>query len=540
MPVESLYERTLAAGGRPPAARPPRASAAVVPWRRAAERVEVFWLKRSSELRFMGGWYAFPGGGLDRADRRLGLAGEPAGAAGAPPASAMPPAVLAGVDELGPVLPEGLTACAVRELFEETGVWPGAERWPAGRRRWLSAARRRLLAGELGFAELVAEAPAAPDPSRLVYAGRWLTPPLGPLRFDNRFFLLEWDRALPLQPEVIPGEAELGEWIDPAVALDRWRAGELLTAPPILHLLDVLASAGPESGLSRLREPVEANLGPHRRVEFSPGVVLFPLPTPTLPPATHTNTYLLGTRQAVLVDPGCPDEGELERLVEALEAAHARLGRRVVAIWLTHHHRDHVGGVEWLRRRLGCPVLCHRDTARRLEPLGIAADGELIDGQRVELGDDPPFTLRVVHTPGHAPGHLCFFEEHRRTLVAGDMVAGLGTLVIDPPDGDMELYLASLDRLAKLEPRVIFPAHGPVLAQAVAHLRGYRRHRLWREGRVLDAWRSGLRRPAEMLAAVYPDLAEGAGPLAERQIEAHLIRLAALGRLEPAPAGGGS
>ncbi len=122
-------------------------------------------------------------------------------------------------------------------------------------------------------------------------------------------------------------------------------------------------------------------------------------------------------------------------------------------------------------------------------------------------------------------------------LIAGDMVAGLGTIVIDPPEGDMEDYLRSLERLRKLEPTVLFPAHGPVLVDGATHLQAYLRHRRWREGRVLRAWREGARQPAEMLPSVYPDLAPEARPLAERQIVAHLERLRRAGELAPAADG---
>ncbi len=526
MSEPGLYERTLAAGGALPPPRPPRASAATVLWRRAAGGLEVFWVRRARTMAFMGGWYAFPGGGLGRADSRLRLAGAPAGLGVGPPGAGIPEGVLEGVGELGPELVPGLAVCAVRELFEETGVLPLDGPPPAG----LAPARRELLAGETSFADLVGALGLEIAADRLLYAGRWLTPPLGPMRFDNRFFLLEWDDPS-WGPVLEGGEAELGEWIEPRRALDRWRRAELLAAPPILHILQVLAEDGPNAGIGRLLDPSEANLGPYRRLEFSTGVVMFPLAARTLPPASRTNTYLLGTGEAVLVDPGCPQEEELERLLAALTAARERLGRRVTAIWLTHHHPDHVGGLEWLRRRLDCPVRCHPLTAERLAERGITVDGALADGDRVELAGSPPFVLRVVHTPGHARGHLCFFEEHRRALVAGDMVAGFGTLVIDPPEGDMSDYLDSLDRLADLRPRFLFPAHGPVLDDAGAKLRGYSRHRLWREARVLEAWQRGRREPGEMLDEVYPDLAPAARPLAERQIVAHLVRLERLGQL---------
>ncbi len=520
----------LAEGHGLPETKPPRASAAVVLWRRTdGGDLEVFWLKRSESLPFMGGFFAFPGGGLSRRDISLSVEGSPVGVEAAPTAAGLPPAVTDGVADLGPILAPGLVACALRELFEETGILPV----PAGdaSRERLAEARRRLLAKEEDFQALLAAEGFELEAGSLVYAGRWLTPPLGPLRFDNRFFLLHWPREKWLQPEVLSGEAELGEWVRPADAVERWRRGELVSAPPILHILDVLAHQGPEEGLERLRLPVEANLGPFRRVEFRPGVLIFPLRTPTLPPAAYTNTFLLGTEEAVLVDPGTPFEREIAWLREGLEAVRQRLGRRISAIWLTHHHPDHIGGVAALREALEVPVLAHPETAERLAGRGIPVDGELADGQRIELAGDPAFPVRVVHTPGHARGHLCFLDETYGSVLAGDLVAGLGTIVIDPPEGNMSDYLDSLARLRELGPRAIFPAHGPMIVTAEAKLEEYIRHREWREERILEAWRTGLREPAAMLETVYDDVPKIAHPLAERQIVAHLERLEEMGRL---------
>ncbi len=537
-PEPSLYEQVLAAAGeaalpRPP---PPRPSAAVVLWRRiAADGIEVYWVLRSPEQPFMGGWHAFPGGALSRADLALPVTGEPRGMEGTDAVAGFPESLLDGVDDPQPDLVPGLAACALRELFEETGVLlaeellPGRGSGPAATADGLGDARRRLLAGE-PFHELIDELGLTPSAEPLVYAGRWLTPPFAPRRFDNRFFLIEWPPAAALQPAVVPGELAEGEWIDPAEACEQWRRGEVIAAPPILHLLRVLAEDGPEAGLGRLRRPVEADLGPYRRIEFRPGVLMFPLRTRTLPPADRTNAYLLGTRERVLIDPGAPFPDEIDRLRRAL-AALAAEGGRVSAIWLTHHHPDHVGGVEAMRRLLGVPVLAHPETALRLAARGIAVDGELADGQRVTLEGPEPFPVRVLYTPGHARGHLCFLDETGGSLIAGDVVAGLGTIVIDPPEGDMDDYLTTLERLAELAPATLFPAHGPPLLDAAAKLRGYVEHRLWREGKVLAAWNDGLRDTEAMLPVVYDDAPREAWPLAARQIEAHLVRLRRAGRI---------
>ena len=155
--------------------------------------LEVFWVRRARSMAFMGGWYAFPGGGLARADAGVELAGGPSGLGVGPPGAGIPERVLDGVGELGPEMAPGLAVCALRELFEETGVLPlsgGPPAGPGGGAAGAAGRRDHLRRGGRRSWRLQIAA------DRLVYAGRWLTPPLGPLRFDNRFFLLEWDGPL--------------------------------------------------------------------------------------------------------------------------------------------------------------------------------------------------------------------------------------------------------------------------------------------------------------------------------------------------------
>ena len=531
---KSLYEQVLASfdaeggagkgGVAPPGlapARPPRASGAVVLWRRAVAtgELEVYWVQRAEKLRFMGGWHAFPGGTLHRRDVEIPIDGEVQHAAGASATAAMPEGLLAGVDDLAPILAPGVVAAALRELFEEVGILLG----PAVDRA--EEARRGILDGELDAHDWAAETGLTFDAGELEYAGRWLTPPLGPMRFDNRFFLLEWPEDRAIQPSVIPGELSQGEWITPAEALARRERGDVFVAPPIRHILQVLAEDGPADGRRRLEEPFEANVGPFRRVEFRPGVLLFPLKTPTLPPATHTNTYVLGRRRAVVIDPGTPLEDDIGGLIAALTELRAE-GLDLEAIWLTHHHRDHVGAVEPVRAALDLPVCAHELAAEHLARMGISVDRYLSEGDRVDFGEaEDPFPVRVLHTPGHARGHLCFYDERFGSLISGDIVAGVGTIVIDPPEGNMRDYLATLERLEELAPTALFPGHGPTIRGAVAKLNQYRRHRLWREERVLKAWREGIEDPAEMIEKVYEDVPAVAHPLAVRQIMAHIEHL---------------
>ena len=504
----------------------------MVPWRRrggSSGPLEVYWIRRGKSLPFMGGWHAFPGGALDRQDEKLPLKGRPAGhhpearTAGLPDLDAA-----AGDADLAP----GILACAARELFEEAGILLGAGPGTPS----LEAFRLSVLDRRASFGDgLAAAGGGALDASRLVFAGRWLTPPFGAARFDNRFFLLEW-RPADGELSVAPPESEQGEWIEPAVALARLAAGDGIAAPPITHILRVLAEDGPERGLPRLLDTSEANLGPLRRIEFRPGIAMFPLAAATLPPSTHTNAFLVGGGDCVLVDPGSPFASENGKLIAALAAARSSLGRRVIEIWLTHHHPDHVAGVEPLRRALGVPVAAHPATAERLAARGIAVDRALADGERHMLAGDPALELVLHHTPGHARGHLAIEVRSANgagaaDLIGGDLVAAFGTIVIDPPEGDMDDYLASLERMRGRGFRTLLPAHGAPILDVDGKLDEYVHHRLERERQVLACWRAGARAPGEMLAEVYPDVPPAVHPLAERQIVAHLDRLRRRGEI---------
>lgn len=517
-----LYEQALAAAAGAPlvAAKPPRPSAAVVPWRRRDGRLEVFWVRRSEAVPFMPGWHAFPGGAVMRGDAELPVHGEPHELL-AP--SRIPAGSRLEGEAAGPDLAPGVVAAALRELWEETGVLPVMPTTAAEASPTTLDLPRDLDAAALAAA--LRDRGVALDASSLTWAGRWLTPPFAPLRFDNRFFLLHWPADRSPQPEVVAGELAEGEWLEPADALARWHAGDVLAAPPILHFLTVLAENGPEIGLPRLHDPAEADLGPFRRIEFRPGVVMVPLRTPTLPPATHTNAYLLGTGPAVLVDPGSPFPDEQAKLHAAVAAAGERLGRRVTEIWITHHHPDHVGGVAAAAAALAVPVVAHPATAERLAGAGIRVNAFFHDGELRELGDG--FQVRVLHTPGHARGHVSFLVEEDGTLLCGDLLSALSTIVIDPPEGSMADYLASLERCRELRPRFLFPAHGPVLRDGERVLAHLAEHRHAREARVLAAWQQGVRDPDAIVPLAYDEgeVPPPLRPIAARQVLAHLEHL---------------
>jgi ribonuclease/clavin/mitogillin len=257
------------------------------------------------------------------------------------------------------------------------------------------------------------------------------------------------------------------------------------------------------------------------------------LRTPTLPPATHTNTYLflgeageLGVVRVALVDPASPYPEEQARLDRAIETLLAT-GRELGEILLTHHHVDHVSGVAHLVERFGLPVAAHKETARLLGGrLGVTR--LLSDGERLPYGSRG---MRVLHTPGHAPGHLCFIDQSSGIGVVGDMVASVGTIIIEPEDGgDMSEYLDSLQRLRALELSCLLPAHGPPITDANARLDFYLAHRMEREAGIFNALDATPRPLRALVRSAYPDVSPEIYPLAERSLLAHLIRLERAGR----------
>lgn len=360
------------------------------------------------------------------------------------------------------------------------------------------------------------------DAAALRPAGHWITPPFSPIRFDTRFFLAEMPAG---QETSLPAGGELaeGEWIEPMQAIERWEAGRALMAPPVLHLLRACASSrDPSAWIAAATSGAEANGGEVRRIEMRRGVVLVPLRTPTLPPATHTNCYVVGAGPApVIVDPGADDENEA-RALENVLAALSREGRKPSRIAITHHHHDHVGGVERLRRALGIPVLAHPATRTALAERGITVTETATDGAALSTGEGAA-PVRVHFTPGHARGHLAFVEEGTRSLLSGDLILGLGTTIVDPPDGDMEDYMRSLEKLAGMPLASLFPGHGPVISRALDKIREYQAHREQREAQVLSALAGSVERTAEeIVAIVYTDVAPELHAFAARSVLAHL------------------
>ena len=275
--------------------------------------------------------------------------------------------------------------CASRELAEETGVHIPPHAWQA--------------------------------------AGERTTPPIYPVRFRTLFFAAELPggAVLPATPPS-PEEFETLAFAGPRVVLADWEAGTSLVPPPLLPILRLMTVRGSEdvAGIAKAIAATNHEEDRQPRIEFTPGTWVFPVRTRTLPPASCTNVWMPGGRRFLVIDPGSDEPGENARLLSVI-ARRVAEGGLVDAVVLTHHHRDHIGGAGTIAAALGVPLAAHPETLRRLPQLPGVVTRPLADGATIDLDG---MTLRAVLTPGHAPGHLAFFDDARRVLIAGTSSAG--------------------------------------------------------------------------------------------------------------------
>jgi glyoxylase-like metal-dependent hydrolase (beta-lactamase superfamily II) len=173
-------------------------------------------------------------------------------------------------------------------------------------------------------------------------------------------------------------------------------------------------------------------------------------------------------------------------------------------------------------------VWAHPLCAQRLG--GVTCARTLEDGAIIDLGGAG--LVRVVHTPGHTRDHLCLFAERSGSLLAGDMVSTVSTIIIDPPEGDLVDYLASLEKLQRLGARMLHPAHGQPTVRVSDTLRHFVEHRLFREEKTLAALAEEARGLGDLVKRVYDDVDAKVYPIAERNLLAGLLKLAREGRAE--------
>jgi glyoxylase-like metal-dependent hydrolase (beta-lactamase superfamily II) len=236
-----------------------------------------------------------------------------------------------------------------------------------------------------------------------------------------------------------------------------------------------------------------------------------------------TNTYLVGERELAVIDPGPEDTAHVRAILDAGAG-------RIRWILCSHTHLDHASSAATLKKATGAKIAAMAKAGTGSPPPGgehdvkLVLDQPLADGDAVELDG---FSLRAVHTPGHASNHLCFLLPETGMLFTGDHVMQGSTVVIGPPDGNMRAYLQSLRRLLELEIAVLAPGHGYLIHDPHAEAERLIEHRLRRESKVRQALleAGGTTSLAALLPRVYNDVPQTLHPIAAKSLQAHLDKL---------------
>ncbi len=533
------------------AERPPRPAATIVVVRDTAPGLEVLLSRRADGSDYTSGAWVFPGGIVDRGDREAHAA-------------------CAGLDDAEASRRLGLErggldfwVAAIRECFEESGLLFGVSSTGGGGEldaadlARLAAWRGALHRGERSIAALCESEGLRLAADRLAYLSHWLTPLGRPKRYDTRFFIAAAPQA---QTALFDGTEMVEQlWIAPAEALAR--SGSLRLLTPTQKTLEMISrfadtaslmawAAGPRSvpltmprvatGSQGLRpvlpdEPAWAELGridpaghgnesydlvPGRAVRLSERLIRVTADNGNMMTGPGTNSYLVGGGPAnewAVIDPGPAIDAHVDAIVAAAPGP-------IRWIFATHTHSDHSPATLALKARTGAVV--HGQVARHGEwqDASFVPDVTLRGDERIALA--PATTLVVVHTPGHASNHLCYLLEEEKTLFTGDHVMQMSTVVINPPDGDMAAYVASLRSLLGLDLDWLAPGHGFLMAEPRRAMERVIEHRLAREAKVLAALRDLEPAASEaLLARVYADVPARLHAMALRSLTAHLLKL---------------
>lgn len=537
-----------------------RPAATLILVRDADSGMEVFMIRRTQSAVFMGGAHVFPGGGVDAADAAEELAGYCEGLDDVEASRVL------GVERGG----LAYWAAAVRECFEEAGLLLAHD--AEGRYADLNDAkhtqafeqwRESIRAGRARLADLCRERELRLAAGRLAYYSHWITQPGRPRRYDTRFFVAEAPAAQTASHD--NSETVDHVWIRPSEALERHRRGEMQLVFPTIKTLESIAGFDNAAALmafarsprkmpamaprsAKTREGMKllvpgdyayaevGRLDPEGKGtasgEIVPGTVVhlsaklrrITAPNPGYMTGPGTNTYLLGAGGDIaVIDPGPAIDAHIEALLAAA-------GGRIRWILVTHTHLDHSPAAALLQAKTGAELVGMPPPPFERQDQSFHPDRVPAHGERLELGG---CALRVIHAPGHASNQLCYLLEDEKLLFTGDHVMQGSTVVINPPDGDMRVYLDSLRQLQGEDIAWFAPGHGFLMDKTQEVLERLLLHRLARENKVLSAVReAGSATLEQLVPSVYDDVSARLYPVASRSLLAHLIKLKGEGRLQ--------
>ena len=347
-----------------------------------------------------------------------------------------------------------------------------------------------------------------------------LAPPFAPVRFRTWFYRVDLSKRVKF--DVDSGEFADSFWKTSAELLETFRTGKSLMVPPTRWVLEGLQKKPQATAFGDLSQ----NFAEDDRVpclEMIEGVPQLAVRSATLPPASRTNSFMLGDLDApkLLVDPSPNSTEEYQRLLNTIQ------DKKLDAIFLTHHHPDHHQFSNQLARQLKLPIILSQDTQQRL----TLKNGEdyfeqvelrnVVENEEVTRWHGSP--VRVYEIPGHDAGHLGLAPDSLDWFIVGDLIQGIGTVVIPSPEGDMATYFSTLEKVIALNPEVIIPSHG-IPMRSTHRLIETLKHRRKRESQILKLSKSGKSKK-EILEQLYEGIDPRLQPLALQNIESHLVKL---------------